>query len=68
MRRTLAALMWLACGSAFAHAQGGLVFDDGNGNGVHDAGEAGVAGVAVSNGHDLARAPPPPAGDQKERG
>ncbi|HVI59800.1 MAG TPA: calcineurin-like phosphoesterase family protein [Luteimonas sp.] len=55
MRRTLAAALWLACGGAFAQAQGGVVFDDGNGNGVRDAGEAGIAGVAVSNGRDLVR-------------
>ncbi|WP_417474103.1 calcineurin-like phosphoesterase C-terminal domain-containing protein [Luteimonas mephitis] len=55
MRRGLAAVLWLACGVASAQPQGGVVFDDGNGNGVRDAGEAGIAGVAVSNGHRVVR-------------
>jgi C terminal of Calcineurin-like phosphoesterase/N terminal of Calcineurin-like phosphoesterase/Calcineurin-like phosphoesterase len=55
MRRGLAAVLWLACGAALAQAQGGVVFDDGNGNGVQDVGEAGVAGVAVSNGRAVVR-------------
>lgn len=32
----------------------GVVFDDRNGNGVRDNGEPGIAGVAVSNGVDIA--------------
>jgi 3',5'-cyclic AMP phosphodiesterase CpdA len=34
-------------------AGSGVVFDDQNGNGVRDAGEPGLAGVAVSNGVDV---------------
>ncbi len=55
MRCGLAMVLWLACGGAMAQAQGGVVFDDGNGNGAREAGEAGVPGVAVSNGREVAR-------------
>src|SRR3546814_17419354 len=47
MRRAIVAMLWFACGCAVAQAPGGTVFEDGNGNGVRDAGEAGIAGVAV---------------------
>src|SRR5665213_3206327 len=32
----------------------GVVFDDRNGNGIRDGGEPGIAGVAVSNGDEVA--------------
>lgn len=42
-----------------AHAQGavtaGIVFDDGNGNGMRDAGEVGIADVVVSNQADVVK-------------
>jgi hypothetical protein len=46
-------MLWLACGGALAQVQGGVVFDDGNGNGTREPGERGIAGVAVSNGRDI---------------
>jgi len=55
MRRIVAGMLWLACGCALAQAPGGVVFEDGNGNGLRDDGEAGIAGVAVSNGRDVVR-------------
>ena len=55
MRGSMLAMLWLACGCAMAQTPGGTVFEDGNGNGVRDAGEAGVAGVAVSNGREVVR-------------
>ena len=55
MRRAAVAMLWLACGGALAQAQGGVVFDDGNRNGLRDPGEPGIAGVAVSNGRDVVR-------------
>jgi hypothetical protein len=36
----------------------GTVFEDGNGNGVRDGGEPGIAGVALSNGRELVRSNP----------
>ena len=44
------ALALMAFSSAAATPVSGTVFDDRNANGVHDAGERGVAGVAVSDG------------------
>ena len=45
-----------ACASqASASAWRGHVYADGNGNGVRDAGETGIAGVAVSDGRSLVR-------------
>jgi hypothetical protein len=61
MQRSASALFWLACcwlagcGCALAQLPGGVVFDDADGNGVQDAREQGIAGVAVSNGRDVAR-------------
>src|SRR5690606_13315864 len=57
MRRMFAALLWLACGCALAQAPapGGVVYEDANGNGQRDAGEPGIAGVAVSNGRAVTR-------------
>jgi hypothetical protein len=55
MRRAAVAMLWLACGGALAQAQGGVVFDDGNRNGVQDPGEAGIAEAAVSNGRAVVR-------------
>src|SRR3546814_15518100 len=55
MRRAIVAMLWFACGCAVAQAPGGTVFEDGNGNGVRDAGEAGIAGVAVSDGRQVVR-------------
>ncbi len=49
---TAAALTVLA-GPAWAETARGTVFEDGNGNGVRDAGEPGIADVAVSNGRDV---------------
>jgi hypothetical protein len=46
-------LFLLSSGLAAASVRG-VVFDDANRNGVRDAGEAGIAGVAVSNGVDVA--------------
>jgi len=42
----------LSAGIASAAVRG-VVFDDRNGNGIRDGGEAGIAGVAVSNGADV---------------
>jgi hypothetical protein len=52
-------LLWTSCLLAvatLAHGNGalGTVFLDSNGNGLRDAGEAGVAGAMVSNGTDIA--------------
>src|SRR3546814_19044721 len=55
MRRAIVAMLWFACGCAVAQAPGGTVFEDGNGNGVRDAGEAGIAGVAVSDVRQVVR-------------
>src|SRR3546814_19501093 len=55
MRRAIVAMLWFACGCAVAQAPGGTVFEDGNGNVVRDAGEAGIAGVAVSDGRQVVR-------------
>lgn len=58
MLRYTCVLAAIACVSA-AQAQSlrsaGRVFDDANGNGVFDAGEKGIASVAVSNGRDVVR-------------
>ncbi|MCJ0824469.1 calcineurin-like phosphoesterase C-terminal domain-containing protein [Luteimonas sp. 50] len=52
----LLALALLAPAGAVAAAQlGGTVFEDANGNGRRDAGEPGIAGVALSNGRDIVR-------------
>jgi len=48
-----AAILALALAGARLSAGAGFVFDDENGNGVRDAGEPGLAGVAVSNGVDV---------------
>jgi len=59
IRRLACLLLLMACGSqaiaARADAQGGQVFADDNGNGMLDAGESGISGVAVSNGRELVR-------------
>src|SRR3546814_13983269 len=55
MGRAMFARLWFACGGAVAQASGGRVFEDGNGNGVREAGEAGIAGVAVSDGRQVVR-------------
>jgi 3',5'-cyclic AMP phosphodiesterase CpdA len=39
--------------AAAAHGASGVVFDDRNGDGAHEAGEPGLAGVEVSNGVDV---------------
>lgn len=51
LRRTLslALISTLGLGRAQPAAVSGIVFDDANRNGTRDAGEAGIAGVAVSN-------------------
>jgi hypothetical protein len=57
MRTTIVGALLLV-GTALAGAQTtarGVVYLDVNGNGRRDPGEAGVAGVAVSNQHDVAR-------------
>ena len=46
----MAALAWF--GQASGEARG-RVFDDSNGNGTHDEGEPGIAGVRVSNGSEV---------------
>lgn len=46
-------LMMAVNSSALAEEVSGIVFEDINQSGIHDAGEAGVAGVAVSNGLDV---------------
>ncbi len=43
-----------AVGAVRLQGSSGVVFDDRNGNGVRDPGEPGLAGVAVSNGVDVA--------------
>lgn len=55
MRRSMGAMLWFACGCAMAQAPAGVVFGDANGNGMRDPGESGIAGVAVSNGHEVVR-------------
>lgn len=57
MRRLLASMLCWACccGGVAAQPTTGAVYDDANRNGVRDAGEAGIAGVAVSNGNAVAR-------------
>ena len=51
LRRTLslALISTLGLGRAQPAAVSGIVFDDANRNGTRDAGEAGIAGIAVSN-------------------
>ncbi len=60
MRAICTALLgvWtLLCCAAASGAEGatakGVVFDDANGNGVRDEGEAGIPGVRVSNGREV---------------
>lgn len=50
-------VLLLACAAAASagETQRGHVYADGNGNGIRDDGEAGVAGVALSNGVDIVR-------------
>lgn len=50
-----AVLLASAAGPVSAVGFAGVVFGDTNGNGVRDRGEAGIAGVAVSNGRRLVR-------------
>lgn len=53
---SLCVLMLLAAAPAGAGAQvRGVVFDDANASGTRDAGEAGLAGIVVSNQADVAR-------------
>jgi hypothetical protein len=47
------ALLLAAAGPALAADVAGSVFQDGNGNGVHDAGEPALAGIAISNGRGI---------------
>ena len=54
-RLFLLLLLLVFCGSALADVARGRVFVDANGNGRRDAGEAGVAGVKLSNGRDVVR-------------
>ncbi len=42
-------ILFFASGLSFAEEATGLVFHDTNGNGIHDEGESGIPGVAVSN-------------------
>ena len=57
--RAAALVLGLGCAACAAPAAeretpfSGVVFLDTNGNGAHDAGETGVAGVKVSNGRDI---------------
>ncbi len=57
MRSMAGVVLWLAvCACAWAaQLPGGAVYDDANGNGRRDAGEAGIAEVAVSNGREVVR-------------
>jgi hypothetical protein len=48
-RRAIAVLLLAAGASASAQGVTGVVFLDGNRNGVHDSGERGIPGVAVSD-------------------
>lgn len=41
--------------TAYAETAGGIVYDDANGNGKRDSGEAGIGGVLVSNGEDVVK-------------
>lgn len=54
---TVSALAWMASLASSALAApsiaAGVVFEDRNGNGLRDEGEAGIAGVAVSNGREV---------------
>jgi predicted MPP superfamily phosphohydrolase len=52
-RLLLAIACWAAPIAAPAQGVAGVVFADANGNGVRDAGERGIAGVAVSNQHEV---------------
>jgi hypothetical protein len=51
----LATALLLLSGPALAATVTGTVFEDANGNGVHDRGEAGLPGIAVSNGRAIVR-------------
>ena len=52
--RLLCTCLLLCIGhTAAAETANGTVFDDRNRNGIYDEGEAGVSGVAVSNGEEV---------------
>jgi hypothetical protein len=53
--RCALALLLLVTGPAFGTGLSGVVFEDANGNGVRDANETGMPGVALSNGRGLVR-------------
>jgi hypothetical protein len=59
-RAAIAATLAVACGAWAPRADAqatvqGVVYDDRNGNGAREAGEAGVRGVGVSNGREVVR-------------
>lgn len=49
----LAAILGALSPAARAERATGIVFNDSNGNGIHDAGESGIPAVGVSNGVDV---------------
>ena len=53
--RCALALLLLVAGPAFGTGLSGVVFEDANGNGMRDANETGIPGVALSNGRGLVR-------------
>ena len=53
IRMTLWAFLLLWLDHTAAETARGSVFDDRNHNGIYDKGEAGVSGVAVSNGEEV---------------
>jgi len=52
-RLAVSALLLGVAGTVAAATATGFVFDDGNANGIHDPGEAGIAGVRVSDGERI---------------
>lgn len=54
-RLLISVLLTFASVASAGDVQRGQVFADGNGNGLRDAGERGIAGVAVGNGRDVVR-------------
>ena len=59
VRRCCGLLLALAAAPALAGTVTGVVFEDGNGNGVRDGGEPGIAGVKLSNGRSIVRSATP---------
>lgn len=55
MIRAMLAVLLLCPAPAFAGTVSGTVFEDANGNGLHDAGEQGIGGIGLSNGRAIVR-------------